>query len=204
MGSACSGKTTLIQQFLSTWSKYSLSTKTYRDVLKEKQLPTNKQGTEESQRIILDSLVQEIDDASVDKDSNIVFDRCVIDNVVYTLWLYQYGKVSQDFVIETKYKARNAVGKYDVLFYTPRSEHFKIEERENRETDLNYITEIDNIFSAVVASYENGKDSFFPLDDCPAVIRLNGPPDLRCDMIKMYLKSDGKPFQESDGSLLYV
>lgn len=202
MGAANSGKTTLINQFIKNWPQFTLSTNTYRDLIKEKNLNINKEGTEESQKIILQSLVDEVNSVK-DSTQNIVFDRCVIDNLVYSLWLYNYGKVSQDFIVDCKYKVRDAVTKYDIIFYTPRSKSLKIVEKDTREIDESYIDEIDNLFSAVVGSYEKGKDVFLPLDNCPAVITLNGPPDLRCEMIKLYLKGDGSIFTEEDGSLIY-
>jgi len=200
MGGACSGKTTLIQQFLKQWPQYTLSEKTYRDVVKEQNLPLNKQGNESSQRKILDALVEEIDSA---KGKNVVFDRCVVDNVVYSLWLLEQGRLSQGFIIDSKYKIREAVQKYDIIFYVPYSDSLPIEEREGRETDLVYIKEIDNIFAAMVNSYEKGKDSFFPLENCPAVITLNTVPDMRCNMIRLYLKDSGDVYTEKDGSLIY-
>ena len=199
MGSACSGKTTLIEQFIKNWPNFKKSEKTYRDLILEKGLDINKQGTKESQSIILDALIEEINTAT----PNTVLDRCVIDNAVHTLWLHANKKVTDDFVITTKYKIRDVISKYDIIFYVPRSREIKLEEKENREIDEAYIDEIDNIFSAVVGPYERGKDIFFPLDNCPAVITLNGPPDLRCEMIKLYLKSDGAFFTEQDGSLIY-
>ena len=203
MGSACSGKTTLINQFLEMWPNYTQSSKTYRDIIEGKKLTLNKEGSEESQRIILDALVEEIDLAVKNDVKDIVFDRCVIDNAVYSLWLYESKKVSQGFIIDTKYKVRAAVEKYDVIFYLPRSADLPIENREGREIDETYIQEIDNLFGAVVKSYENNGNVFFPTENCPAVITLNGPPDLRCKMIQLYLKNDGTPYTEQDGSLIY-
>jgi GTPase SAR1 family protein len=203
MGGACSGKTTLIKQFLQKWPEYTQPTKTYRDLITEKNLSLNKEGTRDSQKIILDALIEEIDSAVEDGVQNIVFDRCVIDNIAYSLWLYESKKVSQEFIIDSKYKARKAVEKYDIIFYVPRSTEIKLEEREGREVDEIYIQEIDNIFSALVTSYEMNKDTFFPKENCPAVITLNCPPDLRCEMIQLYLKNDGTPYTEEDGSLIY-
>lgn len=203
MGPACSGKTTLINQFLQNWPQYKQSTRTYRDIIKEKNLSINKNGDRESQKIILDALIEELNDSIKSNNENIVFDRCVIDNIVYSLWLYNAGKVTEDFIIDCKYKIREAVQKYDIIFYVTRSKDLPLEQREGREIDMQYLQDTENIFSAVVSSYENGKDVFFPLENCPAVITLNCAPDLRCDLIKLYLKEDGTHYTEQDGSLIY-
>ena len=201
MGGACSGKTTLIQQFLKRWPQYTTSLKTYRDIIKEKNLSINKDGSKDNQSIILDSLIEEINLAKDIKD--IVFDRCVVDNIVYSLWLYNNNKVTDDFIVTSKYKIREAVSKYDIIFYVPRDKDIAIVEKENRETDIQYINEIDNIYNAVVSSYERGLDIFFPLENCPAVITLNTKPDTRCDMISLYLRADGSLYDEKDSDWIY-
>lgn len=201
MGGACSGKTTLIQQFLKRWPQYTTSLKTYRDIIKEKNLSINKDGNRDNQSIILDSLIEEINLAKNIKD--IVFDRCVVDNIVYSLWLYNNNKVTDDFIVTSKYKIREAVSKYDIIFYVPRDKDIAIVEKENRETDIQYINEIDNIYNAVVSSYERGLDIFFPLENCPAVITLNTKPDTRCDMISLYLRADGSLYDEKDSDWIY-
>jgi len=203
MGPACSGKTTLIQQFLHNWPQYKQSDRTYRDIIKEKNLTINKEGSKESQGLILEALIEELEDAIKCGEENVVFDRCVIDNIAYSLWLYNAGKLPGDFIIDCKYKVRDVVQKYDVIFYVPRSKDIPLEQREGREIDIEYLEATERIFDAIVSSYENSKDIFFPLENCPAVITLNCAPDLRCDLIKLYLKSDGTHYVEEDGSLIY-
>jgi hypothetical protein len=50
------GKSTYIKDFIKQWSCYETPEKSYRELIKEKNLPHSKEGTEESQRIILDAL----------------------------------------------------------------------------------------------------------------------------------------------------
>ncbi len=201
MGGACSGKSTLIDQFLKKWPQYKTSTRTYRDIIKEQNLQINDQGSASSQGIILDALIEELNDAKDVQD--IVFDRCVVDNIIYSLWLYHNKKVTEDFVITSKYKIREAISKYDIIFYLPRHKDIKIVEKENRNIDNDYINDIDNLYSAVVSSYEKGLDIFFPLENCPAVITLNTVPDMRCNMISLYLKNDGSLYSEKEGEWIY-
>ena len=68
--------------------------------------------------------------------------------------------------------------------------------------DPKFREEIDHIFRALVLSYEKNTGAFFPTEDCPAVITLEGPPDLRCGQIQLYLKENGHFFTEEDGSLI--
>ena len=90
----------------------------------------------------------------------------------------------------------------DVVFYLPVRKEIPITPREGREIDEVYREEIDNIYNAMVLSYEKNTGAFFPKEDSPAVIRLDGPPDLRLPQIKLYLKDDGRGFAEEDGSLI--
>jgi hypothetical protein len=74
--------------------------------------------------------------------------------------------------------------------------------KKGRDLDPVYREEIDNLFRAVVGTQEKSQGIFFPKEDCPAVITLEGPPDLRIEQIPMYIKPSGKFFDENDGSLL--
>lgn len=204
IGTHCNGKTSLIEEFLQKWPMYKRPEKTYRDLLKEKKVTNNKEGTEESQKAILNALIDEMQEAVATGDKDIVFDRCVIDNIVYSLWLNENGKVSDQFILDSKFLALQSLKMLDIIFYLPLREEIKITEKETRDTDSSYRKEIDNIFNALVQTYEKNTGAFFPLEDCPAVIRLEGPPDLRCQQIQLYLKETGQVYNESDGSLLYV
>lgn len=204
IGTQCNGKTTLIEEFLKQWPMYKRPEKTYRDLIKAKKLKLNKEGDRNSQKIILDALIDEVQQAVATGDENIVFDRCVLDNIAYSLWLNANNKVSDEFILDSKYLALETLKLYDIIFYLPLREEIKIEEREGREVDPIFRQEIDNIFRALVSAYEKGDAAFFPRDNCPAIIALEGPPDLRCEQIKLYIKDTGKPFGEEDGSLIYT
>ena len=200
------GKSTLIKNFLEQWPMYKKPEKTYRDIVKEQKLSINKQGTKESQKIILDALVEEAQQAVATEDKFIVFDRCVIDNIAFTLWHYakQTPGFTSEFIIDSKTIAALTLKYVDVIFYLSLRPEIPVENKEQRETDTTFRQEIDNIFEALVDSYEKNLKAFFPEEDCPAVIRLDGPPDMRLPQLKLYIKDDGTGYGEQDGSLLDV
>lgn len=202
IGTQCNGKSTLVKEFREKWPMYKQPEKTYRGLIIEKKIKNNKNGTEESQKAILNALVDEVILATATEEKHIVFDRCVIDNIAYTLWLNEKGKVSDEFVMDSRQVALETVKMYDIIFYLPLREEIKIEKRKGREIDPVYRQEIDNIFKALVTSYERNSGIFFPVRDCPAVITLEGPADLRCEQIRLYLKETGVPYGEEDGSLI--
>lgn len=203
-GCQASGKTFLINEFLKEWPMYKKPSKTYRDLIKEKGLPINKQATKESQKDILNALVDELQYASASEDKHVIFDRCPIDNIAYTLWHYakQTPGFDSEFVMDTKTIAAFSLKHLDVIFYVPLRKEIPVEEKENRDVDQAYREEIDNIYNSLMNSYEKNTGAFFPKEDCPAVIRLDGPPDMRLPQMKLYIKPNGNGFGEEDGSLI--
>lgn len=199
VGSQGSGKSHLIQEFLNRWPMYKKSEKSYRDLIKDRNIAINQEGNEESQKVILNALIDEVQQTTGDF---LIFDRCVVDNIAYTLWLNAHDKVSDKFVIDCKFLALQTIKLFDIIFYIPLRKEITLQDKETRDSDPKFREEIDNIFKALVTSYEKGTGAFFPTEDCPAVITLDGPPDLRCDQIRLYLKDNGKFFTDEDGSLL--
>ncbi len=88
-GAQCMGKSTLIKDFLAEWVNYKSPEKTYRDVLVEKGLPHSSSTTKESQQAILDFMVKQLEGTR--KSDKIVFDRCPLDNLVYSMWAYHHS-----------------------------------------------------------------------------------------------------------------
>jgi thymidylate kinase len=204
VGTQCNGKSTFVEKFLELWPMYKQPSKTYRDLISEKKLKLNQKGDEKSQRIILNALIDEVQQASANDGENIIFDRCVLDNIVYSIWLNAKGKVSDNFIIDTKFLVQETLKTFDVIFYLPLRPEIKIEKRKGRDIDPVYREEIDNIFEALIKAYERGDAVFFPRDDCPAIISLEGPPDLRVEQVKLYIQENGRPFGEETPSLIYT
>lgn len=202
MGTQCNGKSTLIKEFCKRWPMYKQPKATYRNLIKAGKLTNNQEGTAESQKAILNAIIDDTQKAASKGDDFLVFDRCVIDNLVYSLWLNENGKVSDEFIIDTKLIVHEAVRVFDIIFYLPLREEISIVPKKGRDVDPIYRQEIDNIFRAVVGTYEKSLGIFFPKEDCPAVITLEGPPDLRIEQIPLYIKPNGKFYGEEDGSLL--
>ena len=80
-GTASTGKSTLIKDFLVKWPNYTTNTTSYREKLKALNLPHSKKCTQETQWAILNHMVDEMQ--KFDKNSNVIFDRCPLDNIVY-------------------------------------------------------------------------------------------------------------------------
>ena len=95
-GTGNSGKSTMVKSFLHTWQQYVTPEKTYRDILKEENLTHSSETSIDTQNKILDFMIDQV--VSYDKDSKVIFDRCPLDNIAYTLWCHEKGK--DDFTRE--------------------------------------------------------------------------------------------------------
>lgn len=201
-GAASMGKTTFINDFLKNWPSYKSSGKTYRDLIKDKKLTLNKEGTKESQEIILNALLDEA--MKYKTTDNIIHDRGTIDNLVYSLWLRakEKGNVDDLFIQRTFQLVKNSMFFYDVIFYIPYDDKFQnIEERDNRETDKSYNQELDNFFKAINEMYYNKNTNLFPFNDeggVPALIEIFGSRKERLEIAKLYIAPDGNQFTEGD------
>ena len=119
IGTQCVGKSTLIEDMMLQWPQLQRPQKTYRDLIKEKNLPINKNGTKESQQAILDFLCDEAM-ANYGK-KKMIFDRTPLDNLVYSLWLYDKGSsdIDEAFIDKTVIQVREAMKFYSIIFYLP-------------------------------------------------------------------------------------
>jgi deoxyadenosine/deoxycytidine kinase len=181
-GNIGTGKSTLIEAFKKRWPMYSSSTETYRDILKNNPSHSSK-TTEETQLLILDWMMREQD--KYPKGTKHIFDRCTWDNLVYTLYansIYEQdsnGKtisgVSDEVCAATISLVRESLKNIDIVFWLKRNPSIIIPKDNRRDTDKNFLTATDKIYSDLFDQYmENLEyDIFLPKDDCPAFICID-------------------------------
>jgi predicted ATPase len=201
IGTQNTGKSTYINDFIKKWTMYKTPDKSYRDLIKEKNLPHSKEGTEDSQKLIMDCLIDQTIEYS--KGDHVILDRCVLDVLAYSTWLCLNEKVSEKFLDQQRILVRETLKMYDVLFFIPLTKAVKIEIEDNgtRNIDPTYREEIDNIFKVFQESYHRGDGRIFPRDDTPAVIEIFGSPEERIKLTEFYVKEDGKGYGESESLL---
>lgn len=206
MGSACVGKSTYIKDFMETWPMYKMSEKPrYTELVEAKGLKLNEEGNEDSQWEILNIEVDRV--MSTPKKSDIIFDRSVLDNLVYTMWLNENGKVSDEFVMKSIKVVKETLVFYDILFFLPITKQSPVpfEPKEHRTTNPQYRSEIDLIFKALVNQYNKNETTYFPFDHdlgSPAVIEIFGNREERIALTKLYLGDDGQVVSEEDNLLM--
>lgn len=192
-GTANTGKTTLLKNYLAVWSQYTTPEKTYRDLIKEKDLSHSSLTNTDTQWSILNFMIDQLQ--SYDKKSKVVFDRCPLDNLVYTLWAHEKGIDGFDkkFVDKCITLTKESMRHLDIIFLLRYDASIKIENDGTRDTDVTFISEIDNIFNALFEQYKQNyeADIFFPKNDSPGIIELPTSPQRRIDIISEYITPDG-------------
>lgn len=194
-GTACQGKSTLIEDFIKEWPSYKREKKDYREVIREKNLPHSKQCNKEGQWAILNCKIDEMQ--QYNKKDKIIFDRCPLDAIVYSLWSFdkQASDIDKEFIDKCIPLVRESIKGLDIIFFTPITKVAPVPITDDgmRETDQEYITEIDNIFKTIIHSHhiKPGSTPFLPSYDCPAIIEIFGSREERIQIIKQYLDTDG-------------
>jgi predicted ATPase len=198
------GKTTFIGDFLAQWPSFKTPNKTYRDVISERGLSINKNVNKESQRIILDSIIESMNSHS--RTENVIFDRCPLDNLVYTLWAYEkgVGDIDEEFVSDCINVTREALQNIDLMLMIPITSQNAIELEDDglRDADPVYQQEIDELFQGLKRLRDNGDNAFFVKDDCSPIIEVFGNRHERIEICKLYLDEGGSFYGEED-SMLY-
>jgi hypothetical protein len=200
-GAQSTGKSTFVQDFVQAYPMYKISKTNYRDLIKSKGLALNKEGSQESQDIILNSMLDECMNHT--STSNVIYDRGTIDNIVHTMWLREKypDRITEDFVRKSAAINKQACKFYDIILYIPitKYDNIPLESKENRDIDPIYRQEIDNLFFSLIKTYHEKRDGFFDMRDCPAIIEIFGSRQERIQMAKFYIDPNtGNQYDEQD------
>ena len=184
-GTAHSGKTTLLNSFLYTWKNYESPDKTYRDLLKEESLDHSSKTTTKTQERILDFMIDQLQ--SYDKESKVIYDRCPLDNIAYSMWCHDKNKdgFTREFIASQINLVRESMRHLDLIFICRYNEKIgKQTDNDNdlREKDTQYIKEVDNLLYSLYQQWMQNPeaDVFFPKEDIPlpnCVAALSGTKD---------------------------
>ena len=197
-GTAAQGKTTLLNAFLKHWDMYTTPEKSYRSVLKDD--THSKSTNKETQWAILNHMIDQLE--KYDKDDFVIFDRCPLDNLVYSLWAHHkgVGDVDDMFVEKCIPIVRESMKLLDIIFIVPITNvaQNQIEDDGIRETDVEYISEIDNFFKALYNNWNSEDTRFFPKENRAALIEIFGTTDERIKMLEFYINDKGGMYGEDE------
>jgi len=194
-GAACTGKTTTLNAFLQRWPNYKTSETTYRDLIKNNK--HSKNTDKKTQQAILEFMVEQQKPYTL--HDKIAYDRCPLDNIVYSLWAHEKGKkgFNDNYINKAIESVHKGMRTLDIIFLMTRDMMGPIESNMVRETDSAYVIEIDNIFKAIYKQIQaTGASPFFPANDSPALIEITGSTQERIEQISMYVTEDGNMYGE--------
>ncbi|MBC8416856.1 AAA family ATPase [bacterium] len=190
-GTTKTGKSCYIEDFLDIWSDYKVPDKSYRDVVGDSELLREGATTKDVQQKILDHMCAE--HKKYTPTSKVVFDRCPLDNLAYTIWAYDKGKVDEDFVGKTVEAVKEAMTLVDIIFFFPVSKTSPVDYKFTEEQAI-FRSEVDNIFKQLYNQWMNNpKCGFFDPRDKPAIIEIFGTRQQRVTLTRMYLNDSGDP-----------
>jgi len=150
-GTACQGKTTFLNDFIKEWPMYSTPEKTYRDFIKENNLPHSENTNKEAQWSILNHVVDTMLES--EKGDKVIYDRCPLDNLVYSLWAHEkrINDIDEKFINKCIPVVRESLKFLDVIFFTPITNVSPIEIVDDGTRSINkeHIEEIDHLFKGI-------------------------------------------------------
>ena len=94
--------------------------------MNKKKFKLNQESNIDTQRLIMEMEVNNLNNSNLYKDKLCFFDRCVLDTYIYCIYLFEHEKLSfEDFLLIEKYYKEN-IYKYDYIFFIE-SKSLKIE-----------------------------------------------------------------------------
>jgi len=145
-GAQSTGKTTLLNLIKDLNPYLDSIDEVTRRIKREYNLPINEDGGDITQTMIMSDHIANI---FRKYDSDVIFDRCALDGVVYTQWLYNKGKVSKEVLQWSKKIYNTLIDKYDVIFITSPNDVPLVDDGE-RSIDKDFRDEIIDIFNMYI------------------------------------------------------
>lgn len=203
-GTANTGKTTLINDFIAKFPTYKKAEFNYQELLGDPS--THSKNTNiETQIKILNGMIEEI--ATWPMDANIIMDRGPLDNIVYSLWCNSKGKegFDDDFIAECFHANAMISNMIDMIIFIPLMEkdNPEIVEDGKREVDPEYIKEIDSIFKAIFRGLTLKQQSpMFFKGRVPGNVEVFGSREDRMSMLELLLDDEGDIGERERGERL--
>jgi nicotinamide riboside kinase len=147
-GAQSTGKTTLLTELKSV-APYSY-TYTYIDEITRRMIKRgveiNEGGDDMTQLLIINSHLKNI------LRDDVIMDRCILDGVVYTRYLYNRGQISEWVMDYAEKIFQLIIEKYDYIFYL--QPEFAIQYDGVRSTDEDFRDQIAKLFSEYILECE--------------------------------------------------
>lgn len=172
-GAQSTGKTTLLNILKEKNPHIDFVPEVTRKINRECNLPINENGGDATQALII---AEHLKNFYKRRDNDVIMDRCILDGLVYTDYLFRHSKVD-NWCLEFAYDTfRRIIKGYDVIFYTDPAD-VKLEDDGQRSTNNQFRLEIIDRFHIVIGANPDMN-----------VITLSGTVDERLALVQDYLK----------------
>lgn len=148
-GVQCTGKTTLLNELEKLNLNYKVIKFVVRDLVKTKNIKVNQEGNEDTQIQIANQHLKNLE------NDNVFVDRCLLDCMAYTTWMYNKGQINEVTFNLVKEKYKNNINKYNVIFYM--RPEFELKDDGFRSLDIKFRDEVLEIFEDLVKDLKNVK-----------------------------------------------
>ena len=124
--------------------------------MNKKRYRLNQESNIDTQRLIMEMEVNNVNNSNLYQDKLCFFDRCVLDTYIYCIYLFEHNKLSlEEFLIIENYYKEN-IYKYDFIFFIE-SRSLAIKNNGYRALDKTYQEDIFNIFKRVLKTIDKTK-----------------------------------------------
>ena len=174
-GTGSSGKTTLLNKCKEYYGNRFKYVDEVTRVAAKVGLTINEGGGDETQLFIIK---QHITNSDLD---NVIMDRCIIDGMVYTEWLYTSGTVSESVFNICRGVYFDLIRQIDIVFYT---EPVQLVDDGVRSVNHKFRDEISHIFKQYISPLKRNTFPGFK----GKIITLKGDVETRFNDIKLAIK----------------
>ena len=139
--------------------------------MNKKKFKLNQDSNIDTQRLIMEMEVKNVNNSNLHKSNLCFFDRCVLDTYIYCIYLFEHNNLSfEEFSLIEKYYKEN-IQKYDIIFFIE-SRSSRIENNGYRALDKKYQDDIYNIFKKVLKTIDHEKIKIIHIKENTPLTRL--------------------------------
>lgn len=139
--------------------------------MNKKKFKLNQDSNIDTQRLIMEMEVNNVNNSNLHKSNLCFFDRCVLDTYIYCIYLFEHNNLSfEEFSLIEKYYKEN-IYKYDIIFFIE-SRSSRIENNGYRALDKKYQDDIYNIFKKVLKTIDHEKIKIIHIKENTPLTRL--------------------------------
>tara|TARA_R110002073_G_scaffold57564_1_gene146095 strand:- start:57 stop:632 length:576 start_codon:yes stop_codon:yes gene_type:complete len=146
-GAQSTGKTTLLNLIRDKNYDFNYVDEVTRRIKREYNLPINEGGGDITQSMIMADHIANVYKKG-DHDVT-VLDRCAVDGVVYTQWLYNNGQVKKATLDHAKLIFEMLIEEYDAIFITSPVDVELVDDGE-RSTNIEFREDIQSLFNMYI------------------------------------------------------